>query len=213
MSFLHGFDVLSLIETRFGIVFFGTPHLAGNLVALGKFVSHMIRTTTPGTASKEALQSLEQTGFVADELSEKFRGLVDDFWIVSFYENDLTKIGDQDLGRVCVQSSEKRAQLLMIFTTQIVEQQGLFSIMKSHEKSQELPGNHVSMCKFDSETIENWKLVEGLLVELAGNALKARQKAGVLLKTRPPFAKIEDISLFCMHDDGSRSHLWANQIS
>jgi hypothetical protein len=62
----------SLNHLSYGIVFFGTPHRGGNLVALGKLVSWTIRHATPGKAKNQLLDALEKDGFFTDELREEF---------------------------------------------------------------------------------------------------------------------------------------------
>lgn len=90
----------SLNNPSYGIVFFGTPHRGGNLVALGKLVSWTIRHATPGKAKNQLLDALEKDGFFADELREDFRQQLEDYHLISYFEEDNTRLMGKDIGKV-----------------------------------------------------------------------------------------------------------------
>ena len=91
---------ISLNLLSYGIVFFGTPHQGGNLVALGKLLSWTIRRVTPGNASNNLLNALERDGFFTDELREDFRQQLEDYHLISYFEEDNTRIMGKDIGKV-----------------------------------------------------------------------------------------------------------------
>jgi len=177
-------EYADLKNATYGIVFFGTPHRGGNLVPLGKFVSWVIRYVTPGKAKNNLLDNLEKNGFFAEELREDFRQQLESYRLISYFEEDNTRIGGKDFGKIVERES------------------ATFGLSIDREITLGLSGDHSSICKFSSVEETNYRLVEGRVVQMVKEAVKVRENAERMLALQPTGTTIQDISL---HEQDLRS--------
>lgn len=79
-----------LLQSIYGLVFFGTPHGGGNNASLGEIAAGVARVLLR-TKKNDYLDALKKNSFFAEALRNDFRNRLDDFPIVTFYENRKTK--------------------------------------------------------------------------------------------------------------------------
>lgn len=96
---------MSLKWCRYGIAFFGTPHKGGNKASHGKTVASMFRRVLRNPRN-DFLEVLQKQSYVTAELSEAFRGDLERYYFLSFFETTHMPI----FGLVCLLIAKRRSQ-------------------------------------------------------------------------------------------------------
>jgi hypothetical protein len=149
----------------YGIAFFGTPHQGGNNATLGKVMSNVARAVLR-TPKNNFLEALQKDSTFADTLSQNFRHLLEDYYILSFYETREFK----KLGLVSCRFSFLNHYLHLQVVNKKSATLGQSGI---REKQIALDADHSHICKFENDGEDKYEQVADNLVKLIENAISA----------------------------------------
>lgn len=93
----------SIREATYGIVFFSTPHQAGEPGSLGKIASKIAQATMPDPRNS-FLDALENDSLFTNTTFEDFRSQLEECTVISFYET-------QPLPHIDIVGRERRADV------------------------------------------------------------------------------------------------------
>ncbi|KAL9068356.1 MAG: hypothetical protein Q9161_006279 [Pseudevernia consocians] len=136
----------SIYVSTFGILFLGTPHDGGNKAKLASTGRRMIGALVPSKivdTEGQLLDALQQGSEVLQEITDVFVPLMKNFHIFFFWEQEKTNMG--------------------VTQDYVVEESSAAPILDNTERAG-LPGDHRSMCKFESRTSPGYKLIVAALM-------------------------------------------------
>ncbi|ETS83166.1 hypothetical protein PFICI_05042 [Pestalotiopsis fici W106-1] len=139
----------SIVNSTYGIIFFGTPHQGGNNAKIGDVIAGSVRKL--GRRPKNSFMSaLKLDSWFAKSITDDFRQFLEDFQFLSFYET-------KPLGVLGMVVDPKAAVL---------------GLSGDREKQIPLDANHSSMCKFESATDPIYQHVEDNIANMVKHALQ-----------------------------------------
>lgn len=75
-----------LLDSVYGLVFFGTPHRGGDHTSLGDIAAKIAGSIT-NSKKNSLMEALKKNSFFAEAVKENFRNRLNDFLILTFYES------------------------------------------------------------------------------------------------------------------------------
>ncbi|KAI9376511.1 hypothetical protein BJX61DRAFT_538748 [Aspergillus egyptiacus] len=151
-----GVTFSSIRMATYGIVFFGTPHRGSHLAKLGETVAKAVRAFLR-SPSNTFINALKEDDLYANELSENFQQLLEDYKYINFYET----LPLRSLGLIV----EKKSATL--------------GLPDSREMTVAVAGDHESICRFASEEDENYKHISALITRFAAIAMNNCDEASM----------------------------------
>jgi len=134
----------------YGIAFFGTPHQGGNHTYLGDIASSIARAVLRNPRPN-FMEALKGDSLFADTFVQHFRQLLEDYYILSFFETRPFK----KLGTIV----DKKSATL--------------GLPGTREKQIAMDADHSHICKFERDDNDAYEQVADNMVELIANAIQA----------------------------------------
>ncbi|KAF4626531.1 hypothetical protein G7Y89_g11628 [Cudoniella acicularis] len=152
----------SIREATYGMVFFATPHRGGEFVRLGSIAAKIVRAIYPNPTNT-FMEALEKDSLFADNLTHDFRNMLEDYYVLSFYET----------------------QRLEPFGIIVDKKSATLGLSSMRETTFALGLDHRSICKFDSRLNDEYEVVEYYITELAENAIKSAESRAAITAGDP----------------------------
>ncbi|KFY96250.1 hypothetical protein V500_02532 [Pseudogymnoascus sp. VKM F-4518 (FW-2643)] len=157
-----------ILRATYGIAFFATPHRGGNYAKLGD-IAASIASACLRHQNNNFMKSLTKDSLFGAELSRNFRHVIDDFFVLSF----------------CETLTYKKIGLI------VDEQSATLGLSGVRERQISMAADHVSICKFESETDDDYEQVIGNLLYLVEGALEAVEQRALRMDPSVPLASLQ----------------------
>ncbi|KAI0177521.1 hypothetical protein BJ166DRAFT_25120 [Pestalotiopsis sp. NC0098] len=149
ISAKHSSVYQSIVNSTYGIIFFGTPHKGGNNAKIGDVFAGIVRTLG-GKPKNSFMSALKSDSWFANSITNDFRQFLEDFQFLSFYET-------RPLGLVGMVVDPKAAVL---------------GLPGSREKQIPLDADHSRICKFESASDPIYQQVEDNIARMVKDAVQ-----------------------------------------
>jgi H-type lectin domain len=144
-----------------GAVFFGVPHCGADAARLANLVAVLLRVGQFGLSTNRAyVKALQRNSETLSTISEEFTQRSASLHIRTFFETE--RIAGQIVRSLCRVSAE-----LLLITLQIVERESAVMNLPLEVAIPLSESSHITMCKFDDQNSQKFKLVRQGIAELA----------------------------------------------